>query len=58
VFFLMPPVTAVLAWLLLDETLDVREIVGLVITVLGVAAATRSARVEEFEPVAPDRDPD
>ena len=44
VFFLMPPVTAVLAWLLLGETLDAREIAGLVITVVGVAAATRSAR--------------
>ena len=43
VFFLMPPVTAVLAWLLLGETLNVREITGLVVTVVGVAAATRSA---------------
>ena len=58
VFFLMPPVTAVLAWLLLGETLDLREVAGLVITVLGVAAATRSAPVEEFEPVAPERDTD
>ncbi len=58
VFFLMPPVTAVLAWLVLDETLGVREIAGLVITVVGVAAATRSRRVEEFEPVAPESDPD
>ena len=41
VFFLMPPVTAVMAWLLLGETLDVREMIGLVITVVGVAAATR-----------------
>ncbi len=43
VFFLMPPITAVLAWLLLGETLNAREITGLVITVIGVAAATRSA---------------
>ncbi len=42
VFFLMPPVTAVLAWVLLGETLDTREVAGLVITVVGVAAATRS----------------
>lgn len=41
VFFLMPPVTAVLAWLILGETLNAREIAGLVITVVGVAAATR-----------------
>lgn len=44
VFFLMPPVTAVLAWLILGETLGGREIAGLVVTVVGVAAATRSRR--------------
>jgi drug/metabolite transporter (DMT)-like permease len=43
VFFLMPPVTAVMAWLLLHETLGVREVVGLVVTVGAVAAATRAA---------------
>lgn len=42
VFFLMPPVTAVMAWLVLGETLNARELVGLVITVVGVAAATQS----------------
>ena len=46
VFFLMPPVTAVLAWLVLGETLNAREITGLVVTVIGVAAATRSARMQ------------
>jgi drug/metabolite transporter (DMT)-like permease len=50
IFFLMPPVTAVLAWLILGETLNAREIAGLVITVVGVAAATRSRRPREFEP--------
>lgn len=50
VFFLMPPVTAVLAWLVLGETLGVREVVGLAITVAGVAAATRSVGAQEFEP--------
>jgi drug/metabolite transporter (DMT)-like permease len=44
VFFVMPPVTAVMAWLVLGETLNAREIAGLVITVAGVAAATRSGR--------------
>ncbi len=44
VFFLMPPVTAVLAWLILGETLGGRGIAGLVITVVGVAAATRSGQ--------------
>jgi drug/metabolite transporter (DMT)-like permease len=51
VFFLMPPVTAVLAWLILGDTLNTREIAGLVITVVGVAAATRSARIGAPEPV-------
>ncbi len=50
VFFLMPPVTAVLAWLLLGETLNAREIAGLVITVVGVAAATRSAPPRRVDP--------
>ncbi len=49
VFFLMPPVTAVLAWLILGDTLGVRGMVGLAVTVVGVAVATRSRRV----PVAP-----
>jgi drug/metabolite transporter (DMT)-like permease len=56
VFFLMPPVTAVLAWLILGETLNLRELVGLVVTVVAVGAATRSRVPEEFEPVAPTRD--
>lgn len=40
VFFLMPPVTAVLALVLLGETLDLREIVGILVAVTGVALAT------------------
>ena len=40
-FFLAPPVTAVLAWLFLGETLGLRELVGLLIAVVGVGAATR-----------------
>ena len=39
VFFLSPPVTAVMAWLLLGETLDVRELAGLVVATGGVALA-------------------
>ncbi len=54
VFFLMPPVTAVLAWVLLGETLNAREIAGLVITVVGVAAATRATPRAVFDPVAPE----
>jgi drug/metabolite transporter (DMT)-like permease len=37
----MPPVTAVMAWLILGETLNLREVLGLVIAVVGVAVATR-----------------
>jgi drug/metabolite transporter (DMT)-like permease len=40
VFFLMPPVTAVMAWLVLGETLGLRELAGLLIAVTGVANAT------------------
>ena len=58
VFFLMPPVTAVLAWLILGETLNLREMIGLVITVVGVAAATRSAISESVEPLVPEPDKD
>jgi drug/metabolite transporter (DMT)-like permease len=39
VFFLSPPVTAVMAWLLLGETLDLRELAGLVVAIGGVALA-------------------
>lgn len=41
-FFLSPPVTAVLAWLVLDETLSPLQLVGLVVAVVGVGAATRT----------------
>ncbi len=44
VFFLMPPMTAVLAWLVLGDTLDLRELAGLVVAVTGVAIATRRRR--------------
>ena len=42
VFFLMPPVTAVLAWLILGETLQPLGLLGLVIAVVGVAVATHT----------------
>jgi drug/metabolite transporter (DMT)-like permease len=48
-FLLSPPVTAVMAWLVLGETLGVRELVGLAVAVVGVAAATRT-RNEESPP--------
>jgi drug/metabolite transporter (DMT)-like permease len=39
-FFLSPPVTAVMAWLVLGETLGPRQLVGLLVAVVGVGAAT------------------
>ncbi len=41
-FFLAPPITAVLAWVVLDETLSPIQLLGLVVAVVGVGAATRS----------------
>jgi drug/metabolite transporter (DMT)-like permease len=41
-FFLSPPVTAVMAWLFLDETLTPLQLVGLAVAVVGVGAATRT----------------
>ena len=55
VFFLMPPVTAVLAWLAFGDTLSAREVVGLVIAVVGVAVATRSASVRSPAAALPTR---
>ena len=39
-FFVCPPVTAVLAFLFFGATLDARELVGIVIATVGVAVAT------------------
>ena len=44
VFFLMPPVTAVLAWVAFGDTLGPRQVVGLALSVVGVAVATRAGR--------------
>lgn len=44
-FFLAPPVTAVMAWLALGETLGPRQLTGLLVSVVGVALATRRPRV-------------
>ena len=41
-FFLSPPVTAALAWVVLGETLSLLQLIGLVVAVVGVGAATRS----------------
>ena len=49
-FFLSPPVTAVLAWLVLDETLSTTQVVGLVVAVVGVGAATRTRAAPDPPP--------
>lgn len=43
-FFLAPPATAVMAWLVLDETLGPRQVLGLLVAVVGVGAATHVRR--------------
>ncbi|WP_024587017.1 DMT family transporter [Aliihoeflea sp. 2WW] len=43
-FFLVPSVTALVAWLLFDETLNAVQIAGMVLTTIGVAVATRKAQ--------------
>ncbi len=53
VFFLMPPVTAVMAYLVLGDTLGARELVGLVVAVAGVAVATRRRTSRLPAPAAP-----
>jgi len=40
-FYLVPPCTAVIAWLLFGETLTALQIAGMAVTVAGVAIATR-----------------
>ncbi|HKU99126.1 MAG TPA: EamA family transporter, partial [Vineibacter sp.] len=40
-FYLVPPCTAVMAWLLFDERLGVLALAGMAVTVVGVALATR-----------------
>ena len=39
IFFLSPPVTAIMAWLILGETLGALQLVGLLVAVTGVAIA-------------------
>jgi len=41
VFFLIPPTTAAIAWLFLNETLNTLDIIGFMIATVGVFIATR-----------------
>jgi drug/metabolite transporter (DMT)-like permease len=43
-FYLVPAVTALMAWLLFDETLNAVQISGMVVTAFGVAMATTQPR--------------
>ncbi len=43
-FYLVPSVTAVMAWALFDETLSIWQMLGMVVTAIGVALATVQAR--------------
>ena len=43
-FYLVPPCTAVMAWLLFDEAFGLAALLGMAISVLGVALAARPAR--------------
>jgi drug/metabolite transporter (DMT)-like permease len=40
-FFLVPPVSAVMGWLLLNENLTAIDVIGLLIATFGVYVATR-----------------
>lgn len=46
-FYLVPAVTAVIAWYLFDETLTLFQICGMVLTCAGVALATRRVGSEQ-----------
>ena len=41
IFFLIPPTTAVMAWLFLNETLNNLDLIGFAVATLGVYIATR-----------------
>jgi len=43
-FYLTPPVTAVVAWAMFDERLGVLALVGMAMTVVGVALVNRAAQ--------------
>ncbi len=51
--YLVPPTTALMAWLLFGETITLATVVGTVLTALGVSLVVRPAGV--FKPVAKER---
>lgn len=44
-FYLVPPTTAVMAWVLFDELITTSTVVGTVLTAVGVSLVVRTARV-------------
>lgn len=52
-FFVCPPVTALMAWVAFGDTLDVREVVGIVVAVVGVGIATGVLRRRTTTPPSP-----
>lgn len=43
-FFLVPPTSAVMAWIFLNEQLTFTDIIGFLITTVGVFIATRDKK--------------
>ena len=50
-FFLIPPVSAVMGWLFVEETLTTCDLIGLCIATLGVYIATRKESVTHLQKV-------
>ena len=45
IFFLIPPTTAIMAWLFLNEVLTNLDLIGFAVATLGVYIATRKNKV-------------
>ena len=45
VFFLIPPTSAIIAWIFLNETLDLIDIFGFFVATIGVYIATRKEKI-------------
>ncbi len=48
VFFLIPPTSAIMAWIFLGENLDLIDICGFIIATLGVYIATREKKLKFY----------
>ena len=45
VFFLIPPTSAIIAWIFLNETLNSIDIFGFLVATIGVYIATRKEKI-------------